>query len=423
LFAPYQLSPEAYAAWQAARPNPRITEQPTIEFVRTGDTSPLAASVIEARIGDIRLGEPLDLDAVETALNRVHGLGSYSNVRYALVEEAGRRGLDLQLVDRSTVNQFGQLGLRYSSASDEDALFGIALGYLRPAINPLGGEWRAVMQFGDEPGFFADLYQPLGPKALTFINPSFDVASDQLNVFVDQELAAEARIRSAIFELGVGRELLDWAEIRGGFRVGAGDTRLRVGDPAAVPYDSFHRGEVFARFSVDTLDNISFPREGTFAIAEWRGSNMSVLAGDDDYGQVVVNVVHAKTWGPHTLLSTLRWDATISGRSPVYGLFGLGGFRDLSGFNSQEITGQNVARLGGSYYRRVGNLPLFPAFVGASVEVGNVWERRSEISLTDSIWGGSLWAGVDTPAGPVFLAYGSSEGGNHAFYVLLGRLF
>ncbi|MEJ2343073.1 MAG: hypothetical protein P8Y10_12815, partial [Gemmatimonadales bacterium] len=47
------------------------------------------------------------------------------------------------------------------------------------------------------------------------------------------------------------------------------------------------------------------------------------------------------------------------------------GFRDLSGLNSGQRTGQYVTRLGATYYRRIGDLALFPAFVGFSVEVGN----------------------------------------------------
>ncbi len=95
----------------------------------------------------------------------------------------------------------------------------------------------------------------------------------------------------------------------------------------------------------------------------------------------------------------------------------------MSGLHAHELTGQHVTRFGASYYRRIGDLALFPAFVGVSAEVGNAWSSRSDISLDDSIWGGSVWAGVDTPAGPVFVGYGSAEGGDHAFYLFLGRLF
>jgi NTE family protein len=422
-FADMQLTPEEYAAWRASLPNPRRTAQPTIDFVRFGDSAPLAPSVIEARLGDVELGQPLVFEDLERSLNRVYGLGNYQNVRFDLVEEGGTQGFQLELVERSWGPSYVQLGLRYSSASDEDAQFGLAASYLRTGMNELGGEFRATVELGDEPGFAGDWYQPLGPKALTFVNPVLDIDAYQLNIFENDELVAETRVRQAILEMGMGRELLNWAEIRGGLRVGAGDTRLHVGDPAAVPFDSFHRGEWFARFSVDTLDDISFPREGTFMTAEWRGSNESLLGADEDYDQVLMNLVHARTWRRNTLLTNVRYDATISGVTPAFALFRLGGFRDLSGFNSGELTGQHVARIGASYYREIGDLALFPAFVGLSAEFGNAWDVRDDISTDEAILGKSIWAGVDTPAGPVFMVYGTAEDGQDVFYLFLGRLF
>ena len=58
-----------------------------------------------------------------------------------------------------------------------------------------------------------------------------------------------------------------------------------------------------------------------------------------------------------------------------------------------------------------------------SVELGNVWQSRADISASDSLLGGSFWAGVDTPVGPVYVAYGFAEGGEDAFYISLGRIF
>jgi NTE family protein len=58
-----------------------------------------------------------------------------------------------------------------------------------------------------------------------------------------------------------------------------------------------------------------------------------------------------------------------------------------------------------------------------SLELGNVWQSRSDISAHDAILGGSLWAGVQTPVGPVYVGYGLAEGGSSAFYVFLGRIF
>jgi NTE family protein len=422
-FAPYALDEQAYAAYMAEHPDPRATSLPTIDFVRLDNDSPIADSVIEARMDDIEIGQPLDFDALDRALNKVYGLDFYQNVRYELVEEEDMTGLDVSLTERSWGPNYLQLGVEYSSATDQDALFGLAASYLRTEINERGAEWRATFFVGDEPAFLTDMYLPLGPKALYFVAPELDFETEMLNVYDADTLVAEVKKRQGLFEIAGGRELLSWGEFRVGLRTGAGDTELRVGDPAFVPADSFHRGEIFTRFSVDTLDSLTFPRHGVFTSAEWLTSNTDWLAADEDFDQVLVRSTFAKTWGRHTLVSTLRYDATISGQAPISNLYRFGGLFDLSGLGRGQLTGQHVTRLGTGYYRRIGDLALFPAFAGVSVEVGNAWQSRSDISLDASIWGGSLWAGVDTPIGPIYLAYGAAEGGKHAFYVVLGRVF
>jgi NTE family protein len=294
---------------------------------------------------------------------------------------------------------------------------------LRTAINDLGGEWRTTFVIGDEPALLTDLYQPLGPKALYFIAPALDFESNQFNVFVGDDRVTEAQLREATLEFGVGRELIGWGEYRFGLRAATGDIKLRVGDPTYLPAEKFHLGEFFGRFSVDTMDSVSFPRQGTLASLEWRGSRERELAADANFDQLLVTAAHAKTWGRHTVLTTLRYDATVSGEAPVARLFRMGGFFDISGINRNQLSGQHAARLGASYYRRIGDLALFPAFAGVSLEIGNAWQSRSEISSRSSIVGGSFWAGVSTPVGPVYVGYGRAEGGEDAFYVFLGRIF
>jgi NTE family protein len=213
-----------------------------------------------------------------------------------------------------------------------------------------------------------------------------------------------------------------WGEYRFGVRRATGDTKLVVGDPSALPEPKFERGEYFAQFQVDTLDNVSFPRKGTVARTEWRGSR-SELGSDVPYDQLLVSAVHANTWGRHTMLTTLRYDSTTDGVAPLNRHFTVGGLFDLSGLNHNQLSGQNAARIGLAYYRRIGDLALFPAFAGVSMELGNVWQTRSEVSTHNSIFGASLWAGVQTPVGPVYVAYGRTDEKSSAFYVLLGRAF
>jgi NTE family protein len=417
------LTDEQYEAHLAARRDPRMRDLPVVEFVRLDNRGPVADSVVEARLGAIELGEPLDVDAVERAMNTVYGLDYYQNVRYGLVTENGQTGIELSLDERAWGPNYLQLGMEYSSANDSDALFGLAASYLSTAINPLGGEWRATVVIGDEPALIADLHQPFGAKGLYFYAPSLNFESNQFNIYNDDQRVTEAQLREATLEFAVGRELPTWGEYRFGVRAATGHFDLRVGDPTLISEDDFRRGEFFGRFSIDTADSVSFPREGSIASIEWRASRQELLAADADFDQLLLSASHAKTWGRHTVLTTLRYDATISGEAADSRLFRMGGFFDISGINRNQLSGQYATRLGASYYRRIGDLALFPAFAGISLELGNVWESREDISARDSILGGSFWAGVSTPVGPIYVGYGRAEGGEDAFYVSLGRVF
>jgi NTE family protein len=216
---------------------------------------------------------------------------------------------------------------------------------------------------------------------------------------------------------------LTYGEYRFGLRAAKGAFDLRVGDPTQISEEDFRRGEFFGRFSVDTMDSIAFPREGSQLSLEWRASRQRLLDADADFDQLLLSASYAKTWGRHTVLTTLRYDATVSGTAADSRLFRMGGFFDISGLNRNQLSGQHASRLGAAYYRRIGDFALFPAFAGASMELGNAWESREDISSRDAILGGSFWAGVDTPVGPVYIGYGRAEGGEDAFYVSLGRVF
>ena len=64
-----------------------------------------------------------------------------------------------------------------------------------------------------------------------------------------------------------------------------------------------------------------------------------------------------------------------------------------------------------------------PAYVGISYEIGNVWNDRDDASFGSARKDASLYLGLDTLLGPVYLASGFDEQGEQAFYLFLGRTF
>ncbi|HEX9876838.1 MAG TPA: patatin-like phospholipase family protein [Gammaproteobacteria bacterium] len=417
------LGPVAYGDERNDRLSAMSTELPTVDFVRVRNNSTLADSVVERYLEDIEIGAPLDIDSVEEAINRVYGLGLYQNVRYSVVEDSGRSGLEFQLDERAWGPGYAQLGLQFNASEGQDVLFGVATSYLRTALNEKNGEWRATAILGDEPALHVNLHQPFGRAGRFFVAPSVNLDSKLFNVFQNGVRTAEARVTTAAAEIALGRELGTWGEARFGIRRISGKFDLEVGDLGGISEGSFSDGQYFARVSADTLDSVAFPRDGMFATLEWRSSNVGGLHADIDFDQLSLDAGFARSWGLYTMFSTLRYDTTLNGEAPITSHYRLGGLFDLSGLGPQALSGQHAARIGTSFFRRLNDLALAPAFAGVSLEYGNVWDSRSAISLDDGLFGGSVWVGVDTPVGPVYVAYGKAEEGDGAYYIVLGRIF
>ncbi|MBP9591329.1 MAG: hypothetical protein KBE42_04635, partial [Steroidobacteraceae bacterium] len=108
-------------------------------------------------------------------------------------------------------------------------------------------------------------------------------------------------------------------------------------------------------------------------------------------------------------------------------LFTLGGFLDLSGMPSNALWGTQYGIVRTVAYRRISRGGTgffeFPAYLGASLEAGNVWQTRDDVDLGRLETAGSLFLGAESPLGPVYLAAGLAEGGKAAFYLVLGKTF
>ncbi|MCP4112369.1 MAG: hypothetical protein GY749_43730 [Desulfobacteraceae bacterium] len=108
---------------------------------------------------------------------------------------------------------------------------------------------------------------------------------------------------------------------------------------------------------------------------------------------------------------------------PVHYMFPLGGFLNLSGYSKDEIAGSHLGFGSIIYYRKISEISFLPAYLGCSLELGNVWEENDDISTSSLSPGGSAFLGLDSFLGPLYLGFGYAEGGRNSFYLYLGQAF
>jgi NTE family protein len=412
---------QAYLADRASRREPT----PVVEFVRVENDTGVGNAVIEARLGQ-RVGEPLDVKQMEQDIGLIYGLGNFERVGYEVVTENGKTGVVVRAREKSWGPNFLQVGLQLSQTDNGDSSFNIGAQVRRAGINELNGELRASVQIGAVPALGLEAYQPLDPEGNWFVAPRVFARANDYNLFVDGRRLADYRVRSYGGEIAGGRNFDTWGELRTGLRWYTGDAELRTGDPVLPDYD-FDAGEAFVRFTADTFDDVNFPRDGLYGSVGWLGSREGIGA-DTEFDQLEGGISYSASWDRDTLNASLWLASTVSGEAPIQNLFQLGGPFRLSGLDLNELSGQYAGLARATYFRRVNDFQLMPAYLGASLEAGNTWMDRSDVGFNDLVYSGSLFFGVDTPIGPLYLGAGYAdggvaEGGQWAGFLVLGRTF
>ena len=190
-----------------------------------------------------------------------------------------------------------------------------------------------------------------------------------------------------------------------------------------LPNFDFESGGLRAGLAVDTFDDAQIPTSGWRADFNWRLSRPG-LGADSDFDTVEAVIDKAWSWGSNTLRFGLDYRTTLRSDNQIQNYFTLGGFLRLSGLERGELSGPHAGLARIMYYRQLdatgGGLFDMPLYFGASVEAGDVWQMRSDIRFDSLQLNGSLFAGLDTYVGPLFLAAGFAENGDTSFYLFLG---
>lgn len=418
----YALDEESYRQYLAER-SAKISSLPErIDYVRVVNGGTLANEVLESRLQS-KAGDPIDSDRFADDAGAVYGLNTFEQVGYRLVRDGDRTGLEFAGRAKSWGPNYLLFGLALQDDFEGQTAFNVSARLTRTGINSLGAEWRNDAQLGTDPFLRSEFYQPLSFDARYFVAPRIALEQTNFNAFTDRSRVARYRVGNIEAGLDAGRELGRWGEFRIGAFVGTGSAEVKVGDPD-LPRIEADTGGYFAKLAVDTLDDAQIPLHGMRVDLVWAESSRS-LGAEEDAGVFGANVNFVRTLGRHTLQLGALFNTSLDDDELIQNFFPLGGFLNLSGLASGEISGPHagVARL--VYYRRSGNTGggLFdiPLYFGGSLEAGNVWSSRSDIGFDSLLINGSVFAGLDTYFGPIFLGAGFSEGGQSNFYLSLGN--
>ena len=416
------MTEEAYAAWQLGRAKPDPIGG-DLAFVRVTNDSRISDDTLLSML-TVQPGDNIDTRVLTYEADRLFGLQLFEKVGYKLVDEGDGVGVEFTATEKTWGPTYLRFGVSLQDNIEGDTRFNVRSRITRPAINRFGGEWRSDLQLGTDPRLFTELYQPMSETSRLFVSPALEFRTENFNAFVDGDAVSRLRLSEFTASFDVGTRVSDFAEFRVGLYRGDGEADIKIG-ATGLEIPDFQSGGLRASLRFDTADDPFWPRHGVLGELRYQAARES-LGDDADVDTASARFDIARSRGKDTIVLGGAYATTLDGDGGPTDNFTLGGLLRLSGLEQGQVSGKHLALLRAIYYRRVseaaGGLFEMPVYIGASLEAGNTWQDRDDIKFDNALINGSLFGGLDTFIGPLYLAVALGEGGETSFYLSVGSL-
>jgi len=433
--ARFAVGEARYAGWVQSRSAQALANADRvgrIGAIRFEGVSEERAALL-ARGLEAEPGQRVDVPMIEADLQKLSAAGDYERIDYTLTrrEDNGTEDLTINLRENAWGPNYLRVGLDLRTDFQGEGAFNLRISHNRHWLNESGAEWRNRVQLGETVGLFSEIYQPLGGNSERFVAAYVDGSIRKVELFSDEGDALALVQRQGV---KIGADV-GWPI---GLRGTVGEARLGVvasarrakpellsaAIPAGVSTVRWTERGLRAAVIADQLDFANFPSRGYRGQAELSWGRREV-DGDtsNDFTRLESSFTTVKTWGVHSF--NLGGRLAYTNQIPLAAIdeYSLGGFQNLSGYRTAQVAGNYLLFGRLTYYQRLAyNVGVARAlFVGGSLEAGNAWTERSDITLRQLRGAGSLFVGADTGIGPLYLSIVSAPRGYTGLYLFLGR--
>jgi NTE family protein len=418
---------QAYVARRSSARSP----PPRIDYVQVDPGSEKYGPAADNLFRDL-VGKPLDPDAVAQRVTALYGRGGLDTLDYHVIGDPERYGLSLDARPNSQGPNFIRFGLSLQDDFQGNAVYSAAMRFVMSDITRNAGEWVTDLQIGTTSLISTELFLPLAQFSGWFVMPHISDEARDLYLLKEQSLEAEYRVHTFDYGVDFGRQFGNWGEIRVGALREQGHYVLEIGDAndpllTEQSFDPFNMIDYFIRFTYDRLDDVNFPHNGQQATLQWSADRDASGVGQNA-DQITATYLGAYSFGRDTISFSAAGGMTLQAHvTDLNLLFPLGGFLNLSGLRADSLLGPDFGIARALFYRQIGRGgPGYfdvPTYLGFSLELGNVWPSRSAASFSNTEKDASVFLGMDTFLGPLYLASGFDSHGHQAFYLFLGRTF
>jgi NTE family protein len=416
------LSPQAYAELrdrQSVRASARTP--PVIAAIQVRGNDRVNAEAILQKM-QTRPGEPLDQEQVDLDMRRVFGTGDFESVRPDVQEIDGQQVLVVNVTEKSWGPNYLRLGLQLSSDLGNDSQFNFFGSWRATWLNAYGGEWRNEFVLGSDVLLDTSFYQPLSARQYAFVEPRLRLSNTPLDVYFGNVLFAQYRDQAITASADLGVNFSQYGQARLGLYRGYHRFSLRTGLPS-LPNVNVDTAGLQAGLRIDRLDSVSFARSG-YLLSLVGQASLPAMGAAESYNRVEGEIRAAHAFGEHALQIALRGGGPIgSGELPVYALFQLGGFLNMSGYRQSQLLGPRYAYARLSYQARLARVPMFEGvYGGLAYELADMPQTVAE-NDRGLFRSGTGYLAADTPIGTAYFGFGYADRDNRALYLYVGKPF
>jgi NTE family protein len=414
---PLALSPADYQEWQAMRAARIPDDSIDVAAVHLENRTAVDSTILKNQLDPQPPGR-FDVTRLEHGIDRLYALGLYEGAWYDLEPGPDGNTVNVTALPRAWGPDDVHGGLAVFDDYEHPG-FNLALNYVRRAVNTRNATASAGIQVGHDGALWARFHQPLDDRLEWFaeVEPSY-VRWSIDDFEYDGHKRAEYGVTQYGFSLSGGRQIASWLDARAGYVRLGGNVHPRSGD--AAPERASDVGELYFQAHADMLDESTFPTRG-FTLRGRLTAGLEALGSATGYDQLEADGELVGTRSRVTGLVGGLIAATVDGDVPIESQYHLGGLGRLSGLQEDERTGPHAALLRGMAYRHVKT--LLPIVAGVSAEYGSTFQSTNDIGFATAVFSAAFFAGLDTPLGPMCLAWGLAEGGRENFYLTIGQRF
>jgi NTE family protein len=424
LLTAYALPEEVHVGRLQALRTPTLPNK--IDAVRIEGSTLFAAQTIEAALA-ANVGTAVDEKRIERDLSWVFGRGDFERLDYRIVNERDQNVLLVSAREKSWGPNFFRFGFGFNTDFNGAGQFSLIGNHTRRWLNSLGAEWRNEVQVGRQLRLSTEFYQPLNAAETFFLSASAERRRrlGEVSVQIEDGLTtrplAEYASRETRVLLDLGIAFGRYGELRFGPVYEQQVVTPRIGD-LALPSFRANQSGVQASFTIDQRNSAVFAKSG-YRIEASAQKALDALGASTSFTRYQWLAEHALSIGSNTVDFAVRGGSVSRSEVLGYPQFELGGFLQLSGLRSGQLRGDRMSFARVKVMRQVGTMPAFGRgiYVGGSFEAGKVDGGATALEFNRSVFGGSLFLGLDTSIGPLYLGAGRASGGNHSAYLFLGR--